>query len=452
VQGVTYRCSLDGGFHVLSERGETLDPTSAAVLVALGGDEPAWLATVDALTRVYLAFPGNPDAMQQAAAALDAGEGTDSLAATTTSRAALLALAAVGCAAVGANPNCDRELWDLLLYHRDLRVARRALARNRVLPPQVGPHEDEETRLRVARNPACTATQLDRLARSSSARVRQEVAGNPSTSSATLSWCAAAADWPVRQAVARNRLCPSSCRLRLFRDKIAQVRAAMVLNPTVRRRVLVGRLRDPTPAVHEALATRVELTGKLSRVERAARADDARSYARTRASLKRNPACRARLRRRLEAIERKLQSLTPESREALETAKKAMREDTSIAYLGTRELVTGWLLVVLAVGAGLLIGGLSTSPITGQPQNLAVAVGGGAVLLATLLVTVTLVVVRGPFLGWYPARRPPSLAGRMPLIALAVLFVVAFVASTARVAWQRAIRPPLARLRSPRSS
>ncbi len=448
---MTYRCSLDGGFQVLSERGEVLNPTSAAVLVALGGDEPAWLATVDALTRVHLAFPGDADALRQAAAALDAGDGADSLAATTTARAALLALAAVGCAGVGANPNCDRDLWNLLLYHRDLRVAKRALAMNRVLPPQIGFHEDEETRVRVARNPACTADQLDELW-SSSQRVRQEVAGNPSASGSTLSLCASAAEWPLRQAVARNRSCPRQCIHRLLRDKIAEVRAAMVRNPIVRRRVLVGRLNDPTPAVHEAMATRVELKRRLSRVERRARGDDAMSYARTRATLKRNASSPARLRRRLEAIEQKLQALTPARREALETAKKAMRENTSVAFLGTRELVTGWLVIVVAVGAGLLIGGLSRSPITGQPQSPALAALGGALVFTTVVVTVALVRVRGPFVGWYPARRPRSMARRMPLIALVVLFVVAFITSTARVAWQRAIRPPLARLRSSRAS
>jgi hypothetical protein len=447
VQGVTYRCSLAGGFHVLSEHGETLDPTSAAVLVALGGDEPEWLPTVDALTRVYQAFPGHAGAMQQAAAALEAGARPDSLAKTTTSMPALLALAAIGCAAVGANPHCDTYLWNLLLYHRDLKVARRALAMNPVLPPCLGNHEDQETRTRVARNPACTANQLERLAHDGSPQVRLAVAGNPSAGAHALREGARDPEWPVRQAVARHPSCPSDCVRRLLRDPIAQVRAAMVLNPIVRRGVLASRVRDPTPAVHVALASRVELKGRFSGLERRARADDARSYAQTRAALKRNPSCPELVHRRLKAIERKLEALPPGRLVALEERKRAMRENKSIAYLGTRELVSGWLVVVVVMGLSFVGAGYSTSPYTGQPHNPALGAFGGVLVVTTVLATVGVVIAKGPFLGWYPARRPRSIAGAMPLIALAFLFVVAFVASTGRVAWRLVLRSPLARLR-----
>jgi hypothetical protein len=90
---------------VCNSDGQPLDPTSASVLVALGGREPAWLDVVTALGEVAASCPGDDAALLAASAALDQSDETRaSTAPTTTDRATLVALASAGCPSVGQNP------------------------------------------------------------------------------------------------------------------------------------------------------------------------------------------------------------------------------------------------------------------------------------------------------------------------------------------------------------
>jgi len=413
VEGVTYRCCPGPPFCVRNASGEILNPVSAAVLTALGGAEPRWLPTVDALTRVHDLSPDDPTALAEAASALRAGTRQVQLASSTTSRAQLIALASVGTISAAANPACDIEIWNLLLYHRDMRVGQRALAQHKALPPALARHPDVQTRIRVARNTACSAEQLREL--SADPQVTMQVAGNPSADARTLNACAADERWQVRQAVASNPSCPVGIIDLLLRDRTAQVRAAMVRNPIVPGGILRTRLHDRTSSVHEALATRVELyAGNLRRVEHRARADERWSYQRTHKALVANPRSGRVLRRRLARIETKLASLTDAERQALEAEKARRRDGGSFAYCGVYELVTFWALILLI--AGLVF----------AANRVAIA---DLALVAVALAALAFIWLRGPFLHWYPAALPRVLRPAMPIGLRVAGVLVAFVAS-----------------------
>ena len=149
----------DSQLVVRNAQGGVLDPTAAEVVISLGGDEPVWLTTVEALRAAYRGTQtGHLDGVVAAASALATSTTQQAeTARTTDDRSILLALAANGVAQVGANPLCDLGVWELVMEHRDPEVRWTALEQNELLPPQLWNYPDTETRERVARNPECPA-------------------------------------------------------------------------------------------------------------------------------------------------------------------------------------------------------------------------------------------------------------------------------------------------------
>ena len=96
--------------------------------------------------------------------------------------------------------------------------------------------------------------------------MRAAVARNPRAPTGTLLNLAQDKDnvW-VRAGVAANPSCPPEAYRKLMWDRQASVRNALLVNPTVPRKVVARQIfHDPTAAVHVALASRADLTPPAS--------------------------------------------------------------------------------------------------------------------------------------------------------------------------------------------
>ena len=153
---------------------------------------------------------------------------------------------------------------------------------------------------------------LERLARDEDASVQAAAAANTNTPTSAQLELGLHNDVRVRQAIAANTSAPRVVIDALLKDRIANVRSAAVTNPVLSARLAAERIWiDPTPAVHLALASRVDLSaGALSWVERYARRDKPQTYALVRGRIRQHPACPTNLEARLDKIERRLASLS----------------------------------------------------------------------------------------------------------------------------------------------
>jgi len=236
---------------ILNEQGEELNATAALVLMSLGGAEPDWLTTAEALAEAFRAAEGHPvETVRAAVMALELNEGRRAaVARSTTDPGVLAALAAVGTTQVGANPACTVRAWDLLMKSRDSSVRRQALRRNEILPPALWQYPDAETKVRVARNPATAEHVLHTLAtlQPEVLAVRRAVCSNVTASASLLALLAGDDDMGVRRAVASNPRCPEDCFRSRSRDRYADVRTAIVSNPAMPVKRVARRIwSDPT--------------------------------------------------------------------------------------------------------------------------------------------------------------------------------------------------------------
>ncbi len=390
---------------VMDSDGRPLDPRSADVLVALGGEEPDWLPLVEALSVVPGEFPNDISAVTSAAHTLDLQpEVRAQLARTSRDRAILLVLAASGQYQIGANPLCDVKLWDLVRYHRRDDVRSAALRHNEVLGPKLANHPDPETRRRVAANPACPTALLVLLGENQEPVVRASVARNPRTPTGTLLQLAQDKDniW-VRAGVASNPSCPRGAYQKLMWDRQASVRNAIVVNPTVPRRAVARQIfNDPTPSVHVALASRVDLTPRqLSWLERYSRRDPPQQYKLVRQRLGQHPACSAKLGRRLDKIERH-QSMTA-SRQATHpgSAPKSAWHRLWVTLAGCFAMaIVGTSFLLTTIGLGIAFFGRRS----GSGSALSVGSAGGALLIVECSVVGLLLRSRATLLTWKPPR------------------------------------------------
>jgi len=291
----------DGRLLVFTGRHEVLDREAAEVIMALGGGEPVWLRTVEGLEAVYADRGMSPEALAVAGDTLGRKQPERSnLAKTSADPVVLLALAAAGQPNVAANPNCTARTWDLLADHRDPGVQAKAKEEGKILPPGLGNHPDLDVRVRVARNPACSAQLLATFA-ADRPEVQAEVGANPSTDRSTLAMLAALPDQTVNAAVAANPHTPPAALKRLTKHRTATVRAAAAANLTLPPRATTRLIWDRDGVVRFALAQREDLSPTaLSWIERYARRD--RLYRQTRWRLAHNAATPPSLHRHLDAI------------------------------------------------------------------------------------------------------------------------------------------------------
>jgi len=298
---------------VFNGAGDRLDPTAAKVIVALGGSEPAWYSVAYALVTAYEAFPERGIVgVNACAAALALAEAERAqLARTVEDQEVLRGLGAYGEIYVGANPCCDQTSWALVVNHRDPDVMKRAYTSLEVLSPLLATYPDDETKLRVARNPLCSPETLVGLA-TEATMVRQAVAANPHTPTDVLEYLSRDDGWFVRRSVAANPACPERRLNALLRDRQAEVRVAVINNGAVSwRRIASLVLSDPTPVVHTSAASRSDLSiRQMKLLERYSRSDPLNNYKLVCSRLEGNPRCPDRLRR---GMSRKLDLLAKRS-------------------------------------------------------------------------------------------------------------------------------------------
>lgn len=267
----------DGRLRVTDLDGRPLERAAAEVLMALGGQEPAWLALVEALLTVESAYPGNWEELRVAAEAMTGDPARRAqMARTTPEPAILLGLAALGEPQVVKNPGLTSREWDALMAHRKAGVAVRARNIADVLPVAMADHPDPEARVRVARNPLCSTVLLSHLADDPADAVRRAVAANPNTKRSTLRrMLRDKRNQPrVWEAIATNKNIPrlglEKC-LRLGPDR---AREAAVANPRLPDWRVATLVLSRWSATRRALAGRPDARpGQLSWVEAFSRRD-----------------------------------------------------------------------------------------------------------------------------------------------------------------------------------
>jgi len=409
---------------ILNEQGEELNATAALVLMSLGGAEPDWLTTAEALAEAFRAAEGHPvETVRAAVMALELNEGRRAaVARSTTDPGVLAALAAVGTTQVGANPACTVRAWDLLMKSRDSSVRRQALRRNEILPPALWQYPDAETKVRVARNPATAEHVLHTLAtlQPEVLAVRRAVCSNVTASASLLALLAGDDDMGVRRAVASNPRCPEDCFRSRSRDRYADVRTAIVSNPAMPVKRVARRIwSDPTPGVHVALAARMDLHARsLTWLERYARSDPISQYLRVCSRIKDHPNCSARLAERIVQTESHVRSLPPEKFDSLET-RRIQAGNLPSGVLATSLLT----IAAIAVAAELMVAGIQQLGHSRTGQGIAMLVAG-VVIGVGLLMIARAVYRRSLVRGVISPPRPRVLV--VPL-AIGVIVAVGYV-------------------------
>jgi len=420
-----YLCTVDAeSLEILNEQGEELNATAALVLMSLGGAEPDWLTTAEALAEAFRAAEGHPvETVRAAVMALELNEGRRAaVARSTTDPGVLAALAAVGTTQVGANPACTVRAWDLLMKSRDSSVRRQALRRNEILPPALWQYPDAETKVRVARNPATAEHVLHTLAtlQPEVLAVRRAVCSNVTASASLLALLAGDDDMGVRRAVASNPRCPEDCFRSRSRDRYADVRTAIVSNPAMPVKRVARRIwSDPTPGVHVALAARMDLHARsLTWLERYARSDPISQYLRVCSRIKDHPNCSARLAERIVQTESHVRSLPPEKFDSLET-RRIQAGNLPSGVLATSLLT----IAAIAVAAELMVAGIQQLGHSRTGQGIAMLVAG-VVIGVGLLMIARAVYRRSLVRGVISPPRPRVLV--VPL-AIGVIVAVGYV-------------------------
>jgi hypothetical protein len=426
IEGRSYRWSIDRGvLKVRNAEGEELSPTSAKVLMSLGGAEPPWFQVVEAIFETFrTSITGGEAGVRAAVDALERSKTRRAeLARTTRDRSALTALAAVGTTQVGANPLCDPHVWQLIMGNPDSDLRQRALRNNEVLPATLWDFPDEQTRLRVARNPDCPDSILAKLALQE-AQVRGAVASNVHVSPELLTTLTRDDDMAVRRAVAASARCPVSCFKRLARDHFAVVRIAIVTNPEMPVRRVAARIwQDPTPTVHVALASRTDLSPRsLSWLERYSRSDPIAQYRLVCANLSANTTSSPELERRLGEIEERLAALSAADIARIEQARKPEGGVKGIrpwvilglifGMVAVAALVVGLVEGVIHMTEGDSVGGVGW--VVGG-----VAIGAGSAVLAVITYG------GGGTRGFQAPPRPRVLVGPLVVLGLLSISVIA---------------------------
>jgi hypothetical protein len=305
---VTFRLRrADDALEVRTADGGLLDPLAADVLIALGGDVPVWLSTVEGLRAVDRWAPGDANSLQEAMIALNTPQRQRAqLARTTTNRAVLVALAGSGTAHVVQNPLLTRCEWELLQAHRDQTVSNRALALATVLPAALWDYPDAKVRGRVARNPLCPPHVLVQMSTDPDIGVRAAVAANPNTATRVLAVLAAApaqAD-QVRRAVAANPHVSRRTLRRSLRNADPGVRAAAAANPRLPKWRRASLVAHKSSQVRRSLASRPDTTARqLIWIERCSRRDQPTWQAMIRSRLRSHPNATPRLKQRLREVD-----------------------------------------------------------------------------------------------------------------------------------------------------
>jgi hypothetical protein len=279
-----------GGLEVRTASGDLLDPVAADVLIALGGDVPAWLSIVEGLQAVDRWAGGDIAAVRRAASALARSDHNRArLARSLDDQAVLVALAASGQSQVAQNPAVTAVEWDLLCGHRDKRVRSRALGLATTLPAALADHPDPEARLRVGRNPSCPVAVLDRLSQDGDQEVRRAVAANPGTSPVRLNSLLkdkSTPDW-VRLAVALNPRCPRLGLLRCLRVVNANIQTAAARNPALPSSWAAVLVMNRRSGIRRGLASRRSNTlRRLAWIDRCSRRDQPKWQLMIRAQLR----------------------------------------------------------------------------------------------------------------------------------------------------------------------
>ena len=310
----------DGRLEIRTKAGELLDPVAAEVLMALGGEEPAWLSVVEALNVVNERFPNDDRALLDAGHALGRSlQKRQQIARTSDNPAIRVALAGSGITQIVANPHMTAAEWDLLRLHRNQKVANKAMREATLLPPALHDHPDPQTRLRVARNPACPADVLATLARDSDTSVRQAAGANPSTSPAILQSLIVPPDPSdvVRASVAGNRHTPRRALNRCLRDSKAHVSAAAAANPALskgRATLLTG---DRRSVVRRSLARRPDNSSRnLAWIDRFSRRDQPSWQAMIRTQLRSHPNATPKFVNRLDQLDTYIGTRRPRNTDA----------------------------------------------------------------------------------------------------------------------------------------
>jgi hypothetical protein len=431
IDGRNYAWRIEGGLlKAFNAEGDQLDPSSADVLMTLGGEEPEWLTTVEALQEACRSAKGNsPESVQEAAEALglDATRRAE-VARTTTKPPVLAALATVGVTQVGANFQCTPRAWELLLQSRSPSVRRQAYQSNEVLSPYLWDYPDANTRIRVARNPECPPEILNALANHNpdSPPVRAAVGSNVKTPDRALRALSADPDMSVRRCVAANPNCPLSSFAALAKDRFAPVRVSLLSNPEmpgslVRRRIWI----DPTPAVHVALGSRTDLpTRSLSWLERYSRSDPIIQYRQVCRRIADHPNRSEKIQNRVHRILARLDALSSDQIEQLDKARRGGRGQKLPPGVLPSLLIFA---AALAIGGGLVGGGIQQIRLFSTQQGIAMIAVGAVVAIGLFILGLALY-RRSPAYGL--VRPPHPLALRVPGILLVILAVGALAAAS----------------------
>jgi hypothetical protein len=425
IGGRSYLWEIDtGALKIYNEEGEELNPSSAQVLLSLGGQEPEWLAPVEALTEAFRVPPhGSPaDAVSAAANALSQNQGRRAeIARTTEDEAVLAALAAIGTTQVGQNPYCKPRAWELLMNSRDPSTRQKALRTNEVLPPLLWQYPDPNTRIRVARNIECPAAILAELAKHNpdAPQVRAAVASNTGTPDVVLRELALDSDMSVRRAVGSNLKCPLGSFSRLSQDRFAPVRVSVISNPSIPTNLIARRIRiDPTPSVHVALASRVDLSARsLGWLERYSRSDPVAQYRLVCSRISDHPRCTAKMARHITKVESRLNALSSDDISALDQSRRGR---------SGRRLAPGILPLLLLLATALAIGcaliGAGIEQVSSSPVAQGIGfILAGAVVGIGLLVLAFALYRRLPIRGLVAPPRPRGLVQYLVAIGLLVL-------------------------------
>jgi hypothetical protein len=340
--------------------GRRLDPSAATVLLALGGPEPAWLKAVESISAVAWCLPGDRRSLEIAVEALGWPRDRLAKAAATTDSPAIMLVAAVhGVVNIGRNAHCTPAAWDILRRHRDADVRRKALTANAVLPATLAVIDDEETLVRVARNPECPPEVLRQLETRSSA-INRIVVHNPSAPRDVLDRAARSSDIHLRMGVAGNPSCPRKRRGSLLIDRYAEVRSAAIGNKKLvpRWRAAARLYADLTPAVHLALARRRDMGPlTLRAVERYARGDPLQTYLGVCHALEAHPRCPARLVRRMKRQYRRVEALPQEQRAKLNAPRRPVGQMTLRGSAVAAPVLAAAAAIALVIGVLLFLGG-----------------------------------------------------------------------------------------------
>jgi hypothetical protein len=231
----------------------------------------------------------------------------------------------------------------------------------------------------------------------------------------------------VRVGVASNQSCPKTAYRILMWDRHAHVRNAFVLNPSIPVGVVSRRIFcDPTPSVHAALASRVDLSARsLAWLERYSRRDPAQQYKLVRTRLLQHHSCSPELKARLEKADARLTGMNEAQRRHYQAV--LANQTPLLRRLFAQSL--GWLVVLIPIY--VVVYGVVTALGSGLRPGLLAVLAGSGLLLVEGSVLAIIAKRRGPFLTWRPPFWRRTTMIRLGLTATYLGVIATFVATGA---------------------